>query len=36
MVAMEIIVTMATERVLNISEYKVATVSYLIINTQLL
>ena len=32
MVAMEIIVTMATERVINTSQYKVAAVSYLIIN----
>ena len=31
MVAMEIIVTMATERVLNISQYKAVAVSYLIV-----
>ena len=31
MVAMEIIVTMATERVINISQYKAAAVSYLIV-----
>ena len=31
MVAMEIIVTMATERVINISQYKAADVSYLIV-----
>ena len=32
MVAMKIIVTMATERVINISQYKAAAVSYLIID----
>ena len=32
MVAMEIIVTMATERVINISQYKAAAVSYLIVD----
>ena len=32
MVAMEIIVTMATERVISISQYKAATVSYLIVD----
>ena len=32
MVAMEIIVTMATERVINTSQYKVDAVSYLIIS----
>ena len=32
MVAMEIIVTMATERAINTSQCKVAAVSYLIIN----
>ena len=31
MVAMEIIVTMASERVINISQYKAAAVSYLIV-----
>ena len=31
MVAMEIIVTMATERVIDISQYKAAAVSYLIV-----
>ena len=31
MVAMEIIVTMATERVINISQYKAAAMSYLIV-----
>ena len=31
MVAMEIIVTMATERVINISQYKAEAVSYLIV-----
>ena len=31
MVAMEIIITMATERVLNISQYKAAAVSHLIL-----
>ena len=31
MVAMEIIVTVATERVINISKYKFAAVSYLIV-----
>ena len=31
MVDMEIIVTVATERVINISQYKVAAVSYLIV-----
>ena len=31
MVAMEISVTMATERVINISQYKAAAVSYLIV-----
>ena len=31
MVAMEIIVAMATERVINISQYKAAAVSYLIV-----
>ena len=31
MVGMEIIVTMATERVINISQYKAAAVSYLIV-----
>ena len=31
MVAMEIIVTMATERVVNISQYKAAAVFYLIV-----
>ena len=31
MVAMEIIVTMATERAINISKYKAAAVSYLIV-----
>ena len=31
MVAMEIIVTMASEPVINISQYKVAAVSYLIV-----
>ena len=33
MVAMEIIVTMATERVIDISQYKAAAVSYLIVRT---
>ena len=32
MVAMEINVTLATERVINISQYKAATVSYLIVS----
>ena len=32
MVAMEIIVTMATEQVINISQYKAAGMSYLIIH----
>ena len=32
MVTVEIIVTMATERVINISQYKAAAVSYLIID----
>ena len=32
MVAIEITVTMATEQVINISQYKAAAVSYLIIN----
>ena len=32
MVAMEIIVTMATERVINISQYKAAAASYLIVS----
>ena len=32
MVDIDIVVTMATERVINISQYKAATVSYLIIN----
>ena len=31
MVVMEIIVTMATERVINISQYKAVAVSYLIV-----
>ena len=31
MVAMEIIVTMATEQVINISQYEAASVSYLIV-----
>ena len=31
MVAMETIVTMATERVINISQYKAAAVSYLMV-----
>ena len=31
MVAMDIIVTMATERVINISQYKAAAVTYLIV-----
>ena len=35
MVAIEIVVTMATERVINISQYKVAAVSYIFMISQL-